>query len=744
MIQPGRYRPSSLHRAVPLADGGISQAQYTPAAAPQYASNSRMSTLDASAGLPPQYASNAVSAGTLTAGPTPYGNQVTANDPTASGDIQSQLGLGAPPSSSTSTPGGPTTSPVQGADETFNSNLRDTSTDLGDISGTNSRRSMEFLQQGQQLEDQAGQQAAGYASDYAGARNAGQQAANQLEQTPGYTPGEASQINVDYGKYQTGASDLNNRYLTPQEQTAIQGNPNQASTEANLMSGAIGNTLQAGAAAGNTAIDQEGQLEGTALTGEQAALGKAVDPSQLGLSSNFTSNYEMTPEQQQDIVTAAGTTVGNQYRSAQSDLERQAAGSGNVSPVALAAAKQNLLNSESAQAGDAMTQARIDASNAAANRLQTEEGMRVGTAQDIASREQQNASTVGGQALQAIESTGQQRQSEADIQRQAALQGNEAGGEAAINAAEYGDTNASNRAAGLATNRQQTTADIQNTQYQQGVQTGQLTSQGAQTTGNARRQGQQEYLGYQQGEQQMGETGQEQNQSQQIGAYGAKTGAANQAENIATTATADTRGQGVGDKASSGLGSMIGGLEDGGVVGSDLSSDDPMAQPNDPSAYGDPSSADGGTYAPKPSMATRVRTGITNQIEGMGRYGRGGGGSSSSATAPDDYTGVGASRGGSNPLQSYVRDEIAQGVGAAGGAVASLFEKGGYVSKPTLAVLGERGPEMVVPLHRTPSTKLPAATLGTAARQIGQIGRYGGPHGPIRPMTPMRGSLAAR
>src|SRR5579864_9307663 len=91
------------------------------------------------------------------------------------------------PALATATPladGGVSDPTVQSQDQSFNNNLRDTSTDLGDISGTNSRRSMEFLQQGQGLEDQSNQYGAGYASDYAGARDSANSQISQLEQNP--------------------------------------------------------------------------------------------------------------------------------------------------------------------------------------------------------------------------------------------------------------------------------------------------------------------------------------------------------------------------------------------------------------------------------------------------------------------------------------------------------------------------------------------------------------------------------
>jgi hypothetical protein len=652
--------------------------------------------------------------------------------------------------------------PTQMADESFNKDLRDASTNLADISGTASRRGMEFLDQGQQLENQAGTYSGQYYNDYGQAKGDTQAALDTLQQTPGYTPDEASQINVDYGKYQTDPSAMQNRYLTSDEQQAIKGDPNAASTMAGDMSSAIYSTLGTTGQMANSALANEGTGIGQALTGEQASLNKAVDPSQLGLSSQFTQNYQMTPQQQQDIVTAAGTTVGNRYRSAESDLARSAAADGNTSPVAIAAARQQLEDSSAAQAGDAMTQARIDASNAAAGRLQTEEGMRLGSAQDIASREQQNASTIGQQAQQAITSLGEQGISEADTQRAAGLAGVEAGGQAAINTAEYGDTAASQRAGEIAGQRTQTAADIQNTQYQQGVQTGSLTSQGAQTVGNARRQGQQSYISGEQGQEQMGQQGQEQNQQAQIGAYQAKTGAANTAEGIATAATGDTRGQGASDKAGSafanledggivnpaeeegnednvsdhvmrgsnpGIGDRIVGgalaalgLEDGGIIGDD----DPAAQmPTDAGPGVD------GTYNyPKPGFRTQFKN-------AMGRYG------------------AQMLEGGPQGVRKTAGQMIGQGIGYGIGKLAGAvgLAKGGYVNKPTLAMIGERGPEMVVPLNRTPSTKLPASTLKTAAQQIpgvgNRMGRYKGmrPPGPpdfSRPMAPMGGSLSAR
>jgi hypothetical protein len=110
----------------------------------------------------------------------------------------------------------------------------------------------------------------------------------------------------------------------------------------------------------------------------------------------------MTPQQQQDIVTGAGISAGTGYRAAVGDLERQGRAAG-VDPIGIAAQKERLLRTGAGEAGDAMTLARIRASDAAAAREHDiETGRRAGETQ-TAQIQSANELALGNQGLTARE-----------------------------------------------------------------------------------------------------------------------------------------------------------------------------------------------------------------------------------------------------------------------------------------------------------------------------------------------------
>jgi hypothetical protein len=465
--------------------------------------------------------------------------------------------------------------------------------------------------EGQTLYNETGSNTDYYSDQQKGYQDQADQAYGQLQQTPGYTDQEAAQIDPNFAQYQTGSDALNQQYLTGAEQNAIAGNPaaamgyydpsqltqfeqhgDQIQDDATQnLQGNLTGAQQAGASAADRTLTNEGSSLVSAFGDESAGLKAAVDPSQLGLSQGFSSNYLMTPGQQQDMVTAAGTTAGNQFRASEDQIQRQAAAQGNTSPAAVAAMTEQMDRDSAASAGDAMTEARIDASNAAAQRSQTEEQMRLGTAQDISSREQQNATTLGNTQIQAAETYGQQGQQNDLAQEQAAMNAASEGGEAALSTAARtsasdvalaqqeqqtgqtlagtADQEASQRATTLATNRQATTGNVQNTQYNQGMQTAEAGSQAGQTVANERIAGQNTYRQYLGGQSNTMLNASQTARGQQIGAYGGQTSAYGTqmgATNQATSTAVNANGQpGTADKIIGGITGAISALEDGGA-----------------------------------------------------------------------------------------------------------------------------------------------------------------------------------
>lgn len=88
------------------------------------------------------------------------------------------------------------------------------------------------------------------------------------------------------------------------------------------------------------------------------------------LTGTLLPQLQMTPEEQQRIVTGAGISAGTGTQAAVGAAQRAANAAGG-NPLALAAYRARAAKTQGANAGDAMTQARIGASDAAAQRTGT-------------------------------------------------------------------------------------------------------------------------------------------------------------------------------------------------------------------------------------------------------------------------------------------------------------------------------------------------------------------------------------
>jgi|SRR5581483_8360274 len=126
-----------------------------------------------------------------------------------------------------------------------------------------------------------------------------------------------------------------------------------------------------------------------------------------GYNASELSQIQMTPEQQQQIVTGAGISAGTGTAASVGAAQRAAAAAGG-NPAAMAAYRARAAQQEGAQAGDAMTQARVAASNAAAQRAQSIGQARMG-------QQAQGLGYYGGlqaqQAQEAEAARGRQEQS---------------------------------------------------------------------------------------------------------------------------------------------------------------------------------------------------------------------------------------------------------------------------------------------------------------------------------------------
>jgi hypothetical protein len=441
---------------------------------------------------------------------------------------------------------------------------------------------------GQQI-NQSAQAAEGYYSplqeEATGNVNTALQA---LQQTPGYTPTEASQINVNYGANDTSQQALNQEFLTPQEQASIEGNPDVGVTTnasgvqgqqsalnqyGQNLSGEVGvnadytgqgvTNLDTGVTGATGALDQgvntaAGSLA-SGLQGAQsgfASLNQAVDNPALAFDPNNT-EQQITNAQVQQMQTNAGEAVGSQYQAAEDQLKLSAAQAGNTSPLAIAAANARLQSQEAAGEGNAESTAAIQALQAQEQQATSIEQQREGAVQaqtglqaNAATTEQaqaQNAAALAGTSnLTAQELAGTTGVSAAENVGQAGLTAAEQEGQTDINAANtYGqtalneavtetgqNTNAANlaeqeaasRAATVANNRQATQTNVNNTAFTQGDTTQQQTAAGAQAVGNARIAGNNAYIAGEQGQQSSAQQGGENALAAQQQAYSTETG----------------------------------------------------------------------------------------------------------------------------------------------------------------------------------------------------------------------------
>src|SRR6185436_14447829 len=361
---------------------------------------------------------------------------------------------------------------------------------------------------------------------YTGAQG---QALNDLHATPGFTPGESGQINTDYSRFNTGDDQYGKMMGDPNApvNTVNEGVQNEGAMLNQYQEG-LGSQLDAYSGNLGAAVDQFGNSTQEALNFAGGDVGSAVgrlygglsDAQQrfsgldaavnnpaLGFDPNGTEK-QMTDADVQDLVTSAGTSTGNQFRTAEDTLERQAAAQGNTSPAALAALRQQLVTQEGATAGDTMTNARIAALQAQYQRAAGIEGQREGAVgtqtgfqANAAAREEAAAQEAAGLAVTS-DIAARQRLGEAGIgvatnagaQRiNAADKMGHANLDAVNNYGQF-SVGQENTMTGQQYNAQATAEQIAaqraaaeaKSRYEQGVGSQQATSAGAKTVGDAR------------------------------------------------------------------------------------------------------------------------------------------------------------------------------------------------------------------------------------------------------------------
>lgn len=615
-----------------------------------------------------------------------------------------------------------------------------------------------------------------------------QQAANeaygQLAANPGYNPDLEKQINQDYGQYRTSAEALGQQFLSPTEQAQISGNPYVSMSYLNpeKLEGMQGQYQdQAMNAVGrlkqglNDAIDpsvlKQSQSYQNSVTGATGALNAAANDSANTIDPSFAAR-QMSDADVQEMKTAAGTNVGNRYRSSMDEINRNAAASG-LSAGATADSMERMNRASAVDSADAMTNADIAAKQAQFGRAQSIEQQRAAEQQYATGAKMSAAATGAGLAGQeeSMRQAGEQYLTGAKMGAAAT------GGQAEINQSNTGYQNfsnaeqfnqqmgasyakaaeqaASDRAGTIAANRQATTQNVENTAYNQGVQTAQATSQGAQTVGNAQISGQNAYRNFLTGEQGAAQTGATTAAGQQIqGAQVQNQGMAAAANTAVANNTSPSAGQQLGMQILSmfedgtpgqngdtlavvgengpeyvGAADALAGasqppaMENGGVAGSGLPT---MSGYTPPQVSADA----GGT---PPSLVQRYKqNSLSDTMKSVkqvynrykdSRAGQGGAEAAQDATS-DAGTMGGEAAGMAAELMQFGR--IPKSTGGAGGKI---------VSKPTLALLKKN--EVVVPLNPKHGARVPPimqakareAAIHAAERERGPVKRYRPPMG---------------
>lgn len=463
---------------------------------------------------------------------------------------------------------------------------------------------------GNQLGGQAGNQLNYYGGNQQLFQNQQNQALNSLSQTPGFNPEEAGKIGTDYSQFNTGDSGYDQARGTPYAayqglNKDLEGSGAMLNSYQSNLGGQLGQYSQN---LGGATDEYGNNLRGTLYSGVApnvrgavGELGAGLDQSQgkfSGLDAAVNSpdlqfdpnntEQQMSDQDVQDMRTAAGVSAGNQFRTAEDTLERQAAAAGNTSPAALAAMRQQLVTQNAATAGDVENQAEINAKQAQYGRAADIErqregaaGQRTGFQAQASLAEQaaaQRAAELSGMAgLSSEQQLGQQALGVEDTASQAKINAANQMGGANINAANnYGQfsTNQANTMAGqrytagsAAEQASAARAAAENAQrYQQGTGSAGMTSQGAQTLGGARMTGEGAYrsgVAQQQGMAQQG--GQAATQAQ-LGAYGTQTQGIN--SNTGSQASFAVGKPSLGDTLGQGLSGLLtgGGKEQGGIV----------------------------------------------------------------------------------------------------------------------------------------------------------------------------------
>lgn len=417
----------------------------------------------------------------------------------------------------------------------------------------------------------------------------------------------------------------NARFLTDDEQARIYGDPNKGlqwfdpanldtiNTEGNKRinenvgesARSLNNTYNEDALSlskgyrdelGNIVGNQASGVRGTINAGANNVRG-AIDYGKLSVDPNFLRDYRMSDRDVNDITQSAALTEGNRTRAKIDAIQRAAAASGGMSPLALASAYNELTTRGDQQGNQAMLNAKIAAKQAQADRLKTAEGMRLGAEDNYAGMLSNAEMGLSGRAADAEMALGdraygaasdyekQRLGTEQDKQtRQYQIANNIANrgydatnqinkntldnaryaGETGAALYNSADKVAADRAAAIAANRQQNEVGSQNDAYARAKYQNDATSSRAQTVADQQMAQQKEYRDWLAGQQKIANDNVNTAYANRIKNYGQTQQSAQAATNFAGQYQLGKDANGFGANFKKALGKSLGSIKAGG------------------------------------------------------------------------------------------------------------------------------------------------------------------------------------
>lgn len=219
----------------------------------------------------------------------------------------------------------------------------------------------------------------------------------------GYTPDEQRDI-IGRGDLDAGMTtdqEYGDNYLSDGERDAVAGrpwdraqffNPDEMTRQQNESSGYQRDAVNGLERGMNESLsdrlglsDDYGRNVDSTLGSMESRTRGAYDPAALRANEGSLNRIRMTPQEEQDIVTKSGVSAGKRYQGEIGEIDKKARAAG-IDPIGAAALRGRYVRNSAADAADAMTGARVQASNARSGREATAEGIRMGgekTAADI-------------------------------------------------------------------------------------------------------------------------------------------------------------------------------------------------------------------------------------------------------------------------------------------------------------------------------------------------------------------------